>query len=50
MDLVQRLGAFAGQLTLAQDGVIRAIAIDYEGAGGGPEPEAADGGRPWRGC
>jgi D-3-phosphoglycerate dehydrogenase len=32
MDLVQRLGAFAGQLTRAQDGVIRKIAIDYEGA------------------
>ena len=32
MELVQRLGAFAGQLTHAQDGVIRKIAIDYEGA------------------
>jgi D-3-phosphoglycerate dehydrogenase len=32
MQLVQLLGAFAGQLTLAQDGVIRGIAIDYEGA------------------
>ena len=32
MELVQKLGAFAGQLTLAQDGVIRGIAIDYEGA------------------
>ena len=32
MELVQRLGAFAGQLTHAQDGVIRRIAIDYEGA------------------
>jgi D-3-phosphoglycerate dehydrogenase len=32
MQLVQRLGAFAGQLTLAQDGVIRKVAIDYEGA------------------
>ncbi len=32
MDLVQRLGAFAGQLTQAQDGVIRKISIDYEGA------------------
>jgi D-3-phosphoglycerate dehydrogenase len=32
MELVQRLGAFAGQLTRAQDGVIRKIAIDYEGA------------------
>jgi D-3-phosphoglycerate dehydrogenase len=32
MQLVQYLGAFAGQLTLAQDGVIRRIAIDYEGA------------------
>ena len=32
MALVQKLGAFAGQLTHAQDGVIRSIAIDYEGA------------------
>ena len=32
MELVQRLGAFAGQLTHAQDGVIHRIAIDYEGA------------------
>jgi D-3-phosphoglycerate dehydrogenase len=32
IELVQRLGAFAGQLTLSQDGVIRKIAIDYEGA------------------
>ncbi len=32
MELVQFLGAFAGQMTLAQDGVIRKIAIDYEGA------------------
>ena len=31
MQLVQLLGAFAGQMTLAQDGVIRGIAIDYEG-------------------
>jgi D-3-phosphoglycerate dehydrogenase len=32
MALVQKLGAFAGQLTHAQDGVIRKVAIDYEGA------------------
>ena len=32
MELVQKLGAFAGQLTVAQDGAIRGIAIDYEGA------------------
>jgi D-3-phosphoglycerate dehydrogenase len=32
MELVQRLGAFAGQLTQAQEGVIRRIAIEYEGA------------------
>ena len=32
MELVQFLGAFAGQMTLAQDGVVRGIAIDYEGA------------------
>ena len=32
MDLVQFLGGFAGQLTRAQDGVIRRIGIDYEGA------------------
>jgi D-3-phosphoglycerate dehydrogenase len=32
MELVQKLGAFAGQLTLAQDGVIRGITIEYEGA------------------
>ena len=32
MELVQLLGAFAGQMTVAQDGVIRKIAIDYEGA------------------
>jgi D-3-phosphoglycerate dehydrogenase len=31
IELVQFLGRFAGQMTLAQDGVIRAIAIDYEG-------------------
>jgi D-3-phosphoglycerate dehydrogenase len=35
MELVQKLGAFAGQLTLAQDGVIRGIAIEYEGAAAG---------------
>ncbi len=32
LDLVQYLGSFAGQMTVAQDGVLRAIAIDYEGA------------------
>ena len=32
LDLVQLLGAFAGQLTRSVDGVIRKIAIDYEGA------------------
>jgi D-3-phosphoglycerate dehydrogenase len=32
MELVQKLGAFAGQLTHAQDGVIRRIGIEYEGA------------------
>jgi D-3-phosphoglycerate dehydrogenase len=32
MELVQKLGSFAGQLTRAQDGVIRGIAIEYEGA------------------
>ncbi len=32
MQLVQSLGAFAGQLTRAQDGAIRRIAIEYEGA------------------
>jgi D-3-phosphoglycerate dehydrogenase len=32
MELVQKLGAFAGQLTMAQDGVIRRIVIEYEGA------------------
>ena len=32
MELAQKLGAFAGQLTFAQDGVIRRIAIEYEGA------------------
>jgi D-3-phosphoglycerate dehydrogenase len=32
MELVQKLGAFAGQLTQAQEGVIRRIAIEYEGA------------------
>jgi len=32
MELVRLLGAFAGQLTVAQDGVIRRIAIDYAGA------------------
>ncbi len=32
MRLVQSLGAFAGQLTRAQDGAIRRIAIEYEGA------------------
>ena len=32
MELVQRLGAFAGQMTRAADGVIRRVSIDYEGA------------------
>jgi D-3-phosphoglycerate dehydrogenase len=32
MALVQKLGAFAGQLTVAQDGVIRGVSIEYEGA------------------
>jgi D-3-phosphoglycerate dehydrogenase len=32
MELVQKLGAFAGQMTMAQDGVIRKIVIEYEGA------------------
>ena len=32
MELVQKLGAFAGQLTQAQEGVIRRISIEYEGA------------------
>ena len=32
MELVQKLGAFAGQLTRAQEGVIRGITIEYEGA------------------
>jgi D-3-phosphoglycerate dehydrogenase len=32
MELVQKLGAFAGQMTHAQDGVIRRIGIEYEGA------------------
>ncbi len=32
MALVQKLGAFAGQLTRAQEGVIRGITIEYEGA------------------
>jgi D-3-phosphoglycerate dehydrogenase len=32
LDLVQLLGSFAGQLTRSVDGVIRNIAIDYEGA------------------
>ena len=32
MELVQFLGAFAGQMTVAQDGAIRRIAVDYEGA------------------
>lgn len=31
MELVQKLGAFAGQLTYAQDNIIRKIAIEYEG-------------------
>lgn len=35
MDLAQKLGGFAGQLTHAQDGVIRKIAIEYEGAAAG---------------
>ncbi len=35
MELLQRLGAFAGQLTRSQDGVIRKIAIDYEGTASG---------------
>jgi D-3-phosphoglycerate dehydrogenase len=32
MELVQKLGAFAGQLTQAQEGAIRRISIEYEGA------------------
>jgi D-3-phosphoglycerate dehydrogenase len=35
LDLVQKLGAFAGQMTVAQDGVIRKIVIEYEGAAAG---------------
>ncbi|WP_297492012.1 phosphoglycerate dehydrogenase [Acidocella sp.] len=31
MDLCRLLGAFAGQLTLAQDGVIKRILVEYEG-------------------
>jgi D-3-phosphoglycerate dehydrogenase / 2-oxoglutarate reductase len=32
MDLCRLLGAFAGQLTRAQDGVIKRILVEYEGA------------------
>jgi D-3-phosphoglycerate dehydrogenase len=32
MELVSKLGAFAGQMTAAQDGVIRKIVVEYEGA------------------
>ena len=32
MDLCRSLGAFAGQLTHAQDGSIRSVTIEYEGA------------------
>jgi D-3-phosphoglycerate dehydrogenase len=32
LELVEKLGAFAGQLTQAQEGVIRRISIEYEGA------------------
>ena len=32
MELMHKLGAFAGQLTEAQEGVIRRISIEYEGA------------------
>ena len=32
MELVSKLGAFAGQMTAAQDGMIRKIVVEYEGA------------------
>jgi len=32
MELCRQLGAFAGQMTQAQEGVIRRVAIEYEGA------------------
>jgi D-3-phosphoglycerate dehydrogenase len=32
LELVEKLGAFAGQLTQAQEGVIRRVSIEYEGA------------------
>jgi D-3-phosphoglycerate dehydrogenase len=32
MELCRLLGAFAGQLTLAREGVVRSISIEYEGA------------------
>jgi D-3-phosphoglycerate dehydrogenase len=31
LDLAGKLGAFAGQMTMAQDGVIRRIVLEYEG-------------------
>ena len=38
MELARQLGGFAGQLTVAQDGAIKAVRVEYEGAGRGAEP------------
>ena len=43
MELCRLLGAFAGQLTHAGDGMIQQVSIEYEGAAAGAEPSAADG-------
>ncbi len=45
MDLCRHLGAFAGQLTQAREGVIRRVVIEYRGPRGGAQSPAAQ-----RGC
>ncbi len=35
MELCRQLGAFAGQMTVASEGTLRAVAVEYEGAAAG---------------
>ena len=47
MELCRLLGGFAGQLTQAREGVIRRVAIEYEGQVAAPEHAPADRARCW---
>ena len=47
MELCRLLGGFAGQLTQAREGVIRRVAIEYEGLVAGAEHASADRRAPW---